>query len=393
MAINIFNYTNQKLSADNLRKLNNFSSNNYGGIITLDNKSPIHIDGKNIMWDIPFNMVCGGLTLSITDIPTQLQENELLMLSVDLSDVNLANVTSDVLNNKCSIFKTLLTTFTIDEDYSTLSKINAIQSPTSVIPYQLGWYEEVEGNFVQTEDSEYDENKVYYDRVIGSTFSFNYNYNGTMFNFKYDGNTLWTSKTSFIIPLVINVGGQCKQLVACRNMSDFSGLLSASNYARLKAFIENSFVWTEGGKKLVDEKSGKPHSKGDIGLLNITENKISNNGRSYIRTINEDGEVEYKTTSNNGAVIIDNPSLSNVEIYKGDLVSIGYSNDELLVLEANGNVSKTSSSFTLPIGRGGTGASNKQNAKKNLGFNYGTANPKTSNIAGQEGDVYFWIVE
>lgn len=41
-----------------------------------------------------------------------------------------------------------------------------------------------------------------------------------------------------------------------------------------------------------------------------------------------------------------------------------------------------------PVSRGGTGASNKANARSNLGINSGTTNPS----GGADGDVYFKIV-
>ena len=68
MSTNLFNYTNQKLSADELRQINSFNSYNYAGIVGSSASSPFEYSGNFVtLKATEFNPVVflgGGLLLN-----------------------------------------------------------------------------------------------------------------------------------------------------------------------------------------------------------------------------------------------------------------------------------------------------------------------------------------
>ena len=54
---------------------------------------------------------------------------------------------------------------------------------------------------------------------------------------------------TFIIPLGVRTAdNELYQVVCVRDLKDLSGFLSLEAYAKLKAYCDGTFVWTEGGE-------------------------------------------------------------------------------------------------------------------------------------------------
>lgn len=390
MSINIFNYTNQKLSAENMRKLNNFSSANYGGVVSKEAKSPFTIRNNLVSWNTPFNVVGGGLEINIDSKPTNLREpqnGELVCLLVNLEDVDSANITTDVLNSDAlTKITTATSNIIVGDSYVNYSIVDTIQvsDESNDISFEPpnpkfnGWYEEdTSGDYVvlrPTEDEEVDSTKTYYYQIVGTSVKFDLSYAGTNHQFNYCGTTLWLGdRNIFVIPLYGRTSsGELIQIVSVSNYEDFNKLLSTGNYNKLKTECEEKFVWSEGGKEPVGLDG---HAKGDIGKLNIAENVVSNNV--------------------GGRVIIDKPSITNIDDSNNPAT--------LLALNEDGDVVCTSDDYVIPVNHGGTGSSERsKELKNNIGIYYNRfmnesdTEPKAgcfpTGYQAKEGDLFFRII-
>ena len=186
--------------------------------------------------------------------------------------------------------------------------------------------------------------------------------------YEYAGNTIKLSDTKYIIPLFCLLTADDDATIMVKNMdkSSLESFLNKTAYEKLKAYAENTFVWHDNGSDVTLDGN---HKKGDIGNLNITDNTISSTGKIELNSSAQDVEITsipLSTANTSRAVVIDNDKL-----YKTNALSI----------EA-----------------GGTNASDRGTAKRNLGITYGENdgnNPSTNPPAGLspvEGDIYLWIV-
>lgn len=373
MSTKIFNLKNQKLSADKLREVLLFNSNNYGGIIA--ETSPISISGSTASLIAPVTFLCGGALINQTsDVSyTFNSSNELWYLEVSLN-TTYANITTDELLDASNVsyigFKSAVCqTLIEDKTYTYYTVVFEAEGNPSTNEY----YEYSDGTYSLSSDTSVDDSKVYYKKLELSSFHFKANSISTK-TFTYIGTTLWISDTTFIVPICANINNSIKSLVSVKSVKDFEGLLNAEYYAQLKKYCEDTFVWTVGGQDEVVTSDGTVHKKGDIGNLNITDNVISNNTNNPV-TISRLAVTNLSGSTNT------------------DVDKIAVNTDGSMYLIQN---------YKLPVSQGGTyNASNwddtkpRYSAKKNLGIFYGTSDP--TNIFPfnpvMEGDIYLKIIE
>lgn len=378
MSTKLFNFTNQKLNANKLREVLAFNSNNFSGIISSDG-SPFTISGDTITLNAseesPISIIGGGLIINETSTKAHslLYDNNMWFLEVIL-DPNSANITTDELIetvddesiNKLS-YKSISLDFVEEpKNYFSFSVVSKAEGS----PEENHYYEIVDDSFKLSEDTEVDPEKVYYYKIDFTSFKFKALSLSTA-TYSYYGNTIWTSDNTFIVPLFVRINGEIIQLVHIRSLEDFKELLSASSYSKLKAYSEDTFVWRSGGAE-----------KGDIGSLNITEDTISNRNTGY--------PVKLSKLAVNSLA---------------DKYNSWYTK---LIVDSSGNIS-ADSNYVESVEHGGTGAVDRQEAKRNLGIFYGKEPSPSSyknvtyHTAGgikkdvispyKEGDLYLWIIE
>ena len=148
-----------------------------------------------------------------------------------------------------------------------------------------------------------------------------------------------------VIPLAIYINGKAKSILGVRTKSSLEEFLTESAFNTLLDQLRNEFnsrfVWKKGGTE-----------KGNIGKLNITDNTI-------------------KDTNGNG-ITLDTQTLNVSSFGAGVVIK---QENKLL-------------SGIVPVKFGGTGASEKGLARKNLGINSGLTLPAN----GESGDIFLKII-
>lgn len=384
MSTKLFNFTNQRLNADKLRELQLFNSCGFCGIISKDASSPFTISGTTVTLNAsensPVTFIGGGLLLNqdSNQSCSLAIENTLWYIKIIL-DSSVANITTNELIdttvdpqiNKITFESSVCESINIDANYTYFTPVFEAHGDPSLNQY----YEYSDDEYTLSQDSEVDSSKTYYIKIESSRLLFN-NSSLSTSTFSYFGNTIWISNDTFIIPLFVNSGGNLVETTIIRDLSDFEGLLSMSAYGELHTYADGTFVWSTGGREPIIAPDGTTHRKGDIGKLNITDDTI------YNITHADDSNPNYDTP-----VKIQNLTINN-------LANINNDSYTKLIVDANGNIS-TSLEYVEPIWHGGTGATTRGLAKRNLGIFYGTISPKEQApvTSPQEGDLYLWIVE
>ena len=379
MSTNLFNYTNQKLNAEQFRVINGFNSFNFAGII--GEESPFKINLENNIVQLiasesnPVTFLGGGLiltqdsTLNI-DMSTA---NRLAYLRVVLSDDGTilsdehSGVSLRFMNLSSYNFSNAYTVYTVVEEAS--------GSPAANNYYE---YNSTTGTYTLSVAEAVDDSVTYYIKFEASTFTFSSSeYAGTVF--RYNGNTLWLNSNTFIIPLLVRGDSTAiTEVIHLKNLKDLATYLSMDSYNALKAYCEGTFVWTVGGQEEVTAPDGTKHKKGDIGGLNITGSTIMN------KTNNGDSSNPR----------YDLPvSFANIKITE----LAGDSSTQQLYIDSDGQL-KMHSNYKVPVADGGTYLESNwdesnpwKSAKTNLHITYGTSNPPTSGAV--EGDIYLKIIE
>lgn len=164
----------------------------------------------------------------------------------------------------------------------------------------------------------------------------------------------------YIIPLACKIDNTIHRLLGCMSKSRLEDFLTNSAIDQIKAWANDKFVWQAGGKA-----TDPNYKNGNIGNLNITNNLIKSTKDNLIEigTENESVKINGKTLNLDGTGAL----------YKAqnDVISVD----------------------TLPIKQGGTEATNKIDARPNLGFYQGTGEPGTGASANADnGDIYFKIL-
>lgn len=365
--INLFNYENQKLSADELRHMNSFNSYNFAGIV--GKESPFNIPSEGYLVDIkdeayPVIIMGGGLLFTITEKWETIRlssRQKLAYIKVVLDEAYGSITTSNYEGVSLEISNCSYVSF--DNAYTIYSVVTELEDDAD--PSILHYYEYIVegdgGKYILSSDTEIDTSKVYYNKYEYSGFTFKLEGLGTA-TYRYNGNTIWVNDNTFIIPLLLRDNDTIKEVFTLKDLKDVEGFMSLEAYSKLKAYCEGTFVWSIGGEEEVVAPDGTKHKKGDIGNLNISGDTIKN------------------TKNENSPVKITNLNITSL--------SDGTSNDRLFIDNGNLSIEKD---YIIPIEHGGTNAMNKQNAKINLGITYGETLPDPH--TAQEGDIFLKIIE
>lgn len=371
---NLFNYTSQRLSAEELRQMNSFNSYNYAGVVAKEN--PFTIEDNTMKADAseenPIVFLGGGLLITYTTpISVSLRIRERFAYLKVVLDEETGTITNDEYS-KITLEYTSCSYLKAGNQYTIFTVVDVLEGD----PSSNHLYEYADGTYTETTDEEIEEGKTYYAKYESQNFSFGKSADlGATKIFNYNGNTIWLDNNTFIIPLGVRTAdNELYQVVCVRDLKDLSGFLSLEAYAKLKAYCDGTFVWTEGGEDEVTAPDGTTHMKGDVGELNITGNVIRNR-------INEENPVE-----------IERLAVGNFK---------EATSRDRIVADENGKLS-LQKNYKVPVADGGTYIENswdeskpRCSAKRNLGIWYGTQDP--SNVypfnPAVEGDIYLKIIE
>lgn len=366
MSVELFNYTNQKLNAERLRELESFNSAGFSGIIT--ESSPFSIDGNQVTLSENTSILGGGVLLNNNTPVTHtfVNSSELWCIKVNLDNSN-ANIITEV-NDNIEFIKIDCDYISRNASYIYYSPVVSAEDEHLDIYYEYVLGEDEKHYYELTSDTTVETSKQYYVKIEANSIKFEAKI--PTFGdrkFTYFGNTLWLNTSTFIVPLYAKIDNDLVQTVIVKGLNDFRELLSLDAYSQLKAYCDGTFVWSSGGGELVTAPDGATHKKGDIGNLNISGSKISH--------------------QNGSSVEVDKILISNLASVDNDI-------NTKLTIDQFGQIS-ISNNYILPVTYGGTGSSDRTEAKRNLGIYYGTYSPKDHNPISNpsEGDVFLWIIE
>lgn len=330
---NAYNLKNQRLDSENLRTVLQFCSDNYAGAIASNvGTNPVTVSNSTATFSCDnAKFIVGGY---LVDYEKQEGDN----FTVDFSQIGIKPLYG------------LVVPFDID---STDILTNDLTAYIRVINKLDG------GDVSISIDSE--------------TGNYIINYGDTEKNWVYKYDTKFFSRADlsgdvtvyncYVIPFACYYDNEAVQLLGYHTKDDLEEFLTDSAIAKLKseleALFDDKFVWQEGGA-----------DKGDIGLLNVTDNKLS----TIALTENNDPHVPIII---DGRVILPQYSAND------------YSYNKVLLVRNDGLVLPSVPS----VNSGGTGATDKKTAKDNLGIQSGTADP-ASGFSGtpEKGDIYLKIV-
>lgn len=306
MKLKIYNTLNQKLHSEQIAKLLQYGSDNFAG--ALSSTSPVTVTTDKWKWaNTTVDLIGAGIFFSLEELTTTdktILDNKIWCIAIDLDKFD----DNNILTNESPGIK--------------VQEVNGTVENSTTIP---GTYViKIEGQ----EDWEYKYDTKIFNGLVG------------------------TSTKQLIIPIIAKVDGEPVILIGNKDKSSLEDFLTAAVYEQLKKYIDETFVWHEGGKTKVGE-----YSKGDIGNLNITGSNIS---------------------SNNNKLVLEQTEISAPNIPEEN-------NGKVIVINNEGQLE-----YNIPtIQQGGTGADNSLRAKNNLGITYGKVVPTR---AAAEGDIYFYIL-
>lgn len=213
MSFNIFNVKNHSLNAEMRIKIDGFSTDNFGGILSTEEPIDISTTPPSFVEDSTL-FLCAGRILEAANVtlPAVNSSSNLAYLEVVFNE-EADNITTDVTSN-----------------------ISVKTAQSTITPHVV-------------EDEETGEE-------LGEYYSFTLGGN----EYDYMGQAVLVDG-KYIIPLYDATYGL---LVWYKDKSSLESFLSAAAYAALKKYIEENFVWRVGGT-----------TKGDVGNLNVTGNKIA----------------------------------------------------------------------------------------------------------------------
>lgn len=355
MAINVYNTKHQALDSKKLAELFSFSTNDFAGLIS-NIEEPIVVDTENNTWswnasllNTQLGFVGGGVDIEydVEDFARGFTaECSIWGLEVGIPDPD-ANITTNSYN-KAKI--TEVACEAIARDF-----IYIVVNYPSGDPNAKGYYEFTGEDYVITEDTEVDREKVYYvklDEAYKVTRAVFEDTDQQAKSFDYFGNTVWITDSRFFIPFCGIADGEVIPMLFNRDKTGYESFLTARTYYHLLQELGNKFVWRVGGETL-----------GDVGDLNITDNHITN-----------------KETAADG-VKIDRPTITNTTATNELPLP-----DKLLYVDENGKVYRTNDNYIATINHGGTGGNREDMARKGLGFTYGSGNPSGTPVR-VDGDV------
>ena len=373
MSTNLYNYTNQKFKADELRLINSFNSYNYAGIVA--KSSPLVRNGNKILLQasdvVPVVFLGGGLLIKQTsNLELDLSIDHNLVYMKIILDNDYGSIITDEYDG-ISIESTGCNYVSFDAPFTLYTLVDKAEGN----PVNNHYYEYIynEDRYVLSSDTTVVPSKVYYIRYDSNNFSFRSSTFGNAI-YKYNGNTIWIDSKTFIIPLAIRDGSNYREVVCVKDLKDLSEFLSLDAYARLKNYCEGTFVWSVGGEEEVVAPDGTIHKKGDIGSLNITGNLIKNkNSDEAPVEISRLALSNLKNSTDKDRLIVD--SEGKLDVQKDYKVPV---QDGGTYLESNWDINKP-----------------RYSAKKNLGIWYGKNDPTNQYPFNPavEGDIYLKIIE
>lgn len=416
MAFHVYNTKQQALNAQKLSELFSFTSNDFAGLIS-NEQSPVVISNNSWSWNTNLspiiNFIGGGINIDF-DFPQD--SNEYTFGENNLYGIDVI-VPSDTSSISTDIYNLAHIVSIKCEDISVNNIYTVISNPTGS-PSVNGYYEYIEnqethqGEYILSEDSQVDTSKVYYYEIEDGLFTVE----GAEFNsvnndssptlspqtFDYYGNTIWIDKSigRFFIPICgKDKDGNIISLIFNRDKAGYESFLSARTYYSLLKELSNKFVFRVGGKTL-----------GDIGQLNVTDNNITN------RT---GGTINIESAYLNNIPVMSDSSMSEkfekntnipVDRYRGLLMVGSDTVDSNNSMAREGRIYRISNNYMMPINHGGTAASEKDTARKNLNFysidttttpvswsttnpTERTVNPKKEDGTPDYGAIWFKIIE
>ena len=304
--------------------------------------------------------------------------------------------------------------------------MTAVQDPTGN-PHDNGWYENIgkvneDPKYVITNDTAVDPNKVYYidyilteDTQVVSDKVYYYVIkneavrveNAVFVNrdnredspvfldpltFEYYGNTVWIQKEGFtyngvkakrfFIPLCYrslnSMGGYYNNnIVFRRDNKSYNSFLSARTYYNLLDELSGKFVHRSGGR-----------TKGDIGYLNVTGATIKRHDYDDF-----DHVVSINRLHLTGIPVKENTNADKTRQYVSNMLVLGgtgeANNDPVRGGYKRGRIYRTSDNWVISLKHGGTGAIDRDEARKKLHFYYDTRIPTGSETKGKEPGYYY----
>lgn len=394
MAIRVYNTKYQSLNAEKVAELFNFANNDFCGLVS-SIEAPFVYDTGNTSWTWSSDLgnvikfVGGGINIDydredgksydLSGAPTEFP-CAVWGLDITVPDEINSNITTNNYSDLANFSKIYCKEIQLDNLYS------VVNNPTGS-PADWGYYEYSEGSFIPSPDTEVQSGKQYYFMLEKEVIRINnikedsFNTNTQMLSFEYYGNTLWVSSGRFFIPFCgLDQDGHFISMIFNRDKTGYESFLSARTYYHLLKELGDTFVFRVGGP-----------TKGDVGNLNITDNLIAN-----IKTTNGVNIKQPVLSSVVADSQSDDTSLDNMD----NLVLLGKSKDTNEDGSINENGSRTvyrsKTNYKIPIRHGGTSADIQSEARKNLGFTYGTNEPSgiPTNRNGESdiGAVYFKIL-
>lgn len=302
----IYNVKNHALNSDRRIDLDRFATSGFGGIIA--NEEPIDVTVPCFV-ALNTHFICEGVSIDVADevFPTTSESNYFVGLEVKFVDGG-----------------------NIKTDETTDIKLKTY-TPSAM---------------------SYVDNK------------FTFTLNGNEYEYVYKAVDLGAD--GFMIPLLMITGGTKTSIVAYSDGS-FDDALTQSAYDRLKTYVEETFVWHEGGETLKGS-----YKKGQIGNLIVTGNLIKN--------VTDGNSVSIRKLN------INNTTSEYVEPERFPHVD-------------NNNDVTVASNWAIQPTHGGIGNAahreSRNTAREILGIYSGTTAPESYSFpyAVADGDIYFKIIE
>lgn len=389
MAIRVYNTKQQELNSKKISELFLFSTNDFAGLIS-DVETPVICSADCWKWNEEFDgkeisLVGNGVSIGFdvdatkeyTYVVTNNSSTGVWGFDITVPNINASVVTNTFTPPNASLSFIPADSVTRDWMYF------IVENPTGN-PSFNGYYE-FEGNnrYVETQDTEVDDEKVYYVRggesytVTNARFIVPGTTTDIFTTFDYFGNTIRVTEDRFFIPVCGHNATGYIPMLFNRDKAGYESFLSARTYMYLLKALGDQFVWRKGGKIL-----------GDIGNLNVTDNAITN---KFHTTGRDDEIVPEARFINNGDIVIQSPAFTGIRPQAGDL-----SLQDVLRMDTTTGKVYVCTDFVTTIERGGTGATNEGDARQNLNITSGTSDPSgepTRSVGGADiGAIYLKIL-
>lgn len=350
MTIKSYNFKNQILNSDELANLLAFASDKFAGALS-EEDCPISNSGTTMTVG-PGHILGGGHILELVENESYtMTNNSLIVLRVLYAD-NL-HIDDDENPNI-----TLASAGTITDMSDPYYEVVQVRSPEGNPAEKHYYILETEGldHYVRCDNLTPPETEINPDHTYYSLIQTYYTITLS------DGRTYNSGTTQFVknnldeligfdVVLGALYNNQFFNLLPRRSKESYRDYLTAEAYEGLKKYMEETFVWHEGGTEKVGD-----YAKGQLGTLIFSGSTITN-----INTVSP--------------LLIDPTVIDASRIHIGNL-SVGNPNTPIYL---EGGVFKEGTTIDsnnpLAVERGGTGANNATTAKMNLRLFHGESDP------------------